>query len=108
MKRWMKALFLFILAISTLSACSSEDATFDVKKDIFVVSSGTRGAIILSLDITERSMSEKLRREFSAKVSHELKTPLTIIYGNSEMLKNGMVKVEVSTIIKKSSEDYCC
>jgi len=50
------------------------------------------GAIILFLDITEKSMSEKLRREFSANVSHELKTPLTIIYGNAEMLENGMVE----------------
>ena len=51
-----------------------------------------RGAIILFLDITEKSLSEKLRREFSANVSHELKTPLTTIYGNVEMLENGMVK----------------
>jgi len=50
------------------------------------------GAIVLFLDITEKSMSEKLRREFSANVSHELKTPLTTIYGNVEMLENGMVK----------------
>jgi len=50
------------------------------------------GAIILFLDITEKSMSEKLRREFSANVSHELKTPLTTIYGNAEMLASGMVR----------------
>ena len=50
------------------------------------------GAIILFLDITEKSVSEKLRRKFSANVSHELKTPLTTIYGNAEMLENGMVK----------------
>ena len=50
------------------------------------------GAIILFLDITEKTISEKIRREFSANVSHELKTPLTIIYGNVEMLESGMVK----------------
>ena len=50
------------------------------------------GAIILFLDITEKSISEKLRREFSANVSHELKTPLTTIYGNTEMLENDMVR----------------
>ena len=50
------------------------------------------GAIILFLDITEKAKAEKLRREFSANVSHELKTPLTSIYGNAEMLQNGMVK----------------
>ena len=50
------------------------------------------GAIILFLDITEKSMAEKIRREFSANVSHELKTPLTTIYGNAEMLEGNMVK----------------
>lgn len=50
------------------------------------------GAIILFLDITEKAKSEKFRREFSANVSHELKTPLTSIYGNAEMLCGGMVK----------------
>ena len=50
------------------------------------------GAIVLFLDITERLNVERLRQEFSANVSHELKTPLTTIYGNAEMLSNGMVK----------------
>ena len=50
------------------------------------------GAIILFLDVTESSLTEKLRREFSANVSHELKTPLTTIYGNVEMLESNMVK----------------
>ena len=52
------------------------------------------GALILFLDITEKAMAEKLRREFSANVSHELKTPLTTICGSAEMLENGMVKEE--------------
>ena len=51
-----------------------------------------RGAVILFLDVTEKIMAEKLRKEFSANVSHELKTPLTTIYGNVEMLENDMVK----------------
>ena len=50
------------------------------------------GAIILFLDITERVKSETMRREFSANVSHELKTPLTTIYGNAEILADGMVQ----------------
>ena len=50
------------------------------------------GAVILFLDITEKARTEQLRREFSANVSHELKTPLTTIYGNAEMLCNDMVK----------------
>lgn len=50
------------------------------------------GTIILFLDTTEKAKAEKLRREFSANVSHELKTPLTSIYGNAEMLAGGIVK----------------
>ncbi|MEL7624673.1 MAG: ATP-binding protein [Clostridiales bacterium] len=52
------------------------------------------GAIILFMDITARMQAETLRREFSANVSHELKTPLTTIYGYAEMLDGGMVKEE--------------
>ena len=50
------------------------------------------GALMLLLDITEKAESEKLRREFSANVSHELKTPLTVISGYAELVENGMVK----------------
>jgi two-component system phosphate regulon sensor histidine kinase PhoR len=50
------------------------------------------GALILFLDVTEKSKAEKLRREFSANVSHELKTPLTSILGYAEMLASGMAK----------------
>jgi len=50
------------------------------------------GAIILFLDTTEKYKAEKQRREFSANVSHELKTPLTTISALAEMINNGMVK----------------
>ena len=50
------------------------------------------GAIIFFLDITEAHKAEALRREFSATVSHELKTPLAAISSLSEMLANGMAK----------------
>ena len=49
------------------------------------------GAVILVIDVTEKEKREKLRREFTANVSHELKTPLTSILGISDMLKNGIV-----------------
>lgn len=49
------------------------------------------GAVILIVDVTEKEKREKLRREFTANVSHELKTPLTSILGISDMLKNGIV-----------------
>ena len=63
------------------------------------------GAIILFLDVTEKSLAEKLRREFSANVSHELKTPLTTIYGNIEMLKTGMVGQEDTALFYDKIED---
>ena len=52
------------------------------------------GTVLLLLDVTEREEREKLRREFTANVSHELKTPLTSISGFAELMKNGMVKPE--------------
>ncbi len=52
------------------------------------------GAIIFFLDVTEKILADKQRVEFSANVSHELKTPLTTIYGLSEMMSNSMVKKE--------------
>lgn len=52
------------------------------------------GAVILALDITEQSNAEKMRREFSANVSHELKTPLQSIIGSAELLRNNLVKEE--------------
>jgi len=52
------------------------------------------GAVILFLDATEKHQAEKQRREFSANVSHELKTPLTTISALSEMMENGMVRQE--------------
>ncbi|NLY60868.1 MAG: GHKL domain-containing protein [Clostridiales bacterium] len=50
------------------------------------------GALILVVDYTEKHMLEMARREFSSNVSHELKTPLTIINGYAEMIETGMVK----------------
>lgn len=60
------------------------------------VTSGDRvaGAALLMLDTTEKEKAEQLRREFSANVSHELKTPLHTISGCAELLANGIVKPE--------------
>lgn len=52
------------------------------------------GSVILAYDVTEKMTSEKLRREFSANVSHELKTPLQSILGYAEIMKNGLVRDE--------------
>ena len=58
------------------------------------VSDGVGGAVILVLDVTEKQAAEKMRREFSANVSHELKTPLMSISGYAEIIENGMVRPE--------------
>ena len=52
------------------------------------------GAVILAVDVTESQNAEQMRREFSANVSHELKTPLQSIIGSAELLESGMVKPE--------------
>lgn len=51
-----------------------------------------RGIVVLILDITEHHKLEEMRKEFSANVSHELKTPLMTISGYAEIMKNGFVK----------------
>lgn len=55
---------------------------------------GNDGYVMLIFDATERERSEKIRREFTANVSHELKTPLHSILGCAELLQSGMVKPE--------------
>lgn len=54
----------------------------------------TMGLVILAVDITEKEKAEQTRREFTANVSHELKTPLQSIIGSAELLENGLVKPE--------------
>ena len=52
------------------------------------------GAVLFLMDITDRESAERMRREFSANVSHELKTPLTSILGAAEIIENGIAKKE--------------
>ena len=52
------------------------------------------GAVILVVDVTESQNAEQMRREFSANVSHELKTPLQGIIGSTELLESGLAKPE--------------
>lgn len=54
----------------------------------------TIGVVILCFDITETAFAERTRKEFTANVSHELKTPLQSIIGSAELLENGLVKPE--------------
>jgi two-component system phosphate regulon sensor histidine kinase PhoR len=57
-----------------------------------IVDGAARGAVMVLLDVTVRQASENMRREFSANVSHELKTPITSISGYAEMMMTGMAK----------------
>jgi len=60
-----------------------------------VISNGQLGgAVLLMLDVTERMAAEQMRKEFTANVSHELKTPLQSISGYAEIMQNGLVKKE--------------
>ena len=52
------------------------------------------GTVILAFDITEQEFAERNRREFTANITHELKTPLTAISGYAELIANGMVEGE--------------
>lgn len=66
------------------------------------------GAVILGFDITDRVYAERNRQEFTANVTHELKTPLQSIIGSAELLENGLVKPEdtsrfIGTIHKEAS-----
>ena len=66
-----------------------EVAKTDQIYQISFIPSADKGAIVLIADITERQLAEKMRREFSANVSHELNTPLTCIAGFAEIISKG-------------------
>ncbi len=63
------------------------------------------GAVIIIIDVTEIEKGDEMRREFTANVSHELKTPLTSISGFAELMKNGDVAGE--TVVDFSKSIYC-
>lgn len=86
----------FITAVeSTLKGNANETNMQIDAKNYLMISSPVfdnkkvTGAVILLIDTTEKSSREALRREFSANVSHELKTPLTTISGYAEIMKSG-------------------
>ena len=75
---------------SAMMEVENREYRFDVSS---ILSGGKLlGAVMLAFDVTEQRNAERTRREFSANVSHELKTPLQGIIGSAELLGSGMVK----------------
>ena len=71
---------------------NSRDYQFDVSR--IESAQDVHGTVILAFDITEQMNAEKHRQEFTANVSHELKTPLQSIIGSAELMEHGIVKEE--------------
>lgn len=70
------------------------NTAYQINASPIIQSGRVNGIVLLIFDITQREQAEKMRREFSANVSHELKTPLQTISGCAELLSTGMVKQE--------------
>lgn len=85
------------------TVCLAEK-TYSIIANPVYRSNKTIGTVIVIIDITESAEREKLRREFTSNVSHELKTPLTSISGFAEMLKTGGTPNE--TVVDFSSSIY--
>lgn len=71
---------------------NNREVQFDISQ---ITANGiAAGTVLLAFDVTEQAAAERSRREFTANVSHELKTPLQSIMGSAELLENGLVKQE--------------
>lgn len=91
---FQKAVELSIGGTHNEQTLQMEGRTYDVVANPVYEGQRLTGAVIIIMDITEKSEQEAMRREFTANVSHELKTPLTAISGTAEIMKNGIIKPE--------------
>jgi len=71
---------------------NDREVQFDISR--ITADGAAAGTVLLAFDVTEQAAAERSRREFTANVSHELKTPLQSIMGSAELLENGLVKQE--------------
>ena len=71
---------------------NDREVQFDISR--ITADGAVAGTVLLAFDVTEQAAAERSRREFTANVSHELKTPLQSIMGSAELLENGLVKQE--------------
>lgn len=74
------------------------DKTYEVFYSPVADGDKVMGVVMLMFDMTERVKNEQIRTEFTANVSHELKTPLTSIHGYAQLLSGGMVKPEDTAV----------
>lgn len=89
------------LARKARKSCQPQNALVPVEDRVWLVQAGPvmarekfRGESILLLDVTERQQMERMRKEFTGNVSHELKTPLQTISGYSELMAQGLARPE--------------
>ncbi len=83
--------------LQKVAAAGSGEGLYEKDQRFYQLSGSSvngSGSVILIYDVTEKMAAEQMRREFSANVSHELKTPLQSILGYAEIMKNGLVKDE--------------
>lgn len=71
-----------------------DGAKYQVKASAILWEGNISGAVLLIFDVTEENLAEQQRREFTANVSHELKSPLQSIMGSAELIENGLVREE--------------
>lgn len=71
-----------------------DDVTYELHGNPVIQDGTNTGVVIFIMDVTQKKQLENMRQEFSANVSHELKTPLMSISGYAELLKDGIVRSE--------------